>query len=140
MKILLIEDSEGYQLLMSKVLLNVFPQAQLETSEDGVEALRVLGQALLTNSLPNLIVLDLNLPRMNGREFMQNLRAEASYAGICVIVLTSSESPEDIAACRNLGVNGFFTKPAGYRALTETAGHMLSVYNAFLRQNQPPRI
>lgn len=64
--------------------------------------------------LPGLILLDLNMPRMDGREALKEIKGNPKFKGIPVVVLTTSEAEEDIYKTYNLGVNSFITKPVSF--------------------------
>jgi CheY-like chemotaxis protein len=84
----------------------------IEVARDGVEALAILrgleGHAAL--SRPYIIILDLNMPRMDGREFLNELRADPSHHDAVVFVLTTSQADEDRAASYNKNVAGYIVK------------------------------
>jgi CheY-like chemotaxis protein len=71
---------------------------------------------------PSLILLDLNMPRMNGREALGAIRAHPSWRCIPVVVLTTSSSSDDISASYQNGANSFITKPFGYQEMLKIAG------------------
>ena len=87
---------------------------QLNSVEDGEKALRFLRrqEPYATAALPHFVLLDLNLPRKDGREFLKEMRADATIPPIPVIVLTTSSSKDDICLLHSLGANCFLTKPA----------------------------
>lgn len=71
------------------------------------------------NPLPGLILLDLNMPRMDGREALREIKKEPRFRQIPVIVLTTSQAEEDIFRSYDLGVNSFITKPVSFASLVE---------------------
>ncbi len=68
---------------------------------------------------PGLILLDLNMPKMDGREALREIKADPKLRRIPIIVLTTSKAEEDIYRTYDLGVNSFITKPVSFTALTE---------------------
>lgn len=82
------------------------------TREDGEAALEYLRDA--GNDKPAFILLDINMPRMNGLEFLRELRSDADLALIPVIVLTTSRSERDIAEAYKLGIAGYMIKSVNY--------------------------
>jgi two-component system, OmpR family, alkaline phosphatase synthesis response regulator PhoP len=87
-------------------------QARLEqqgytilTAQDGEEALRIV-----RTDIPDLILLDLLMPKMNGLEVLRILRAEESTRTVPVLVLSNSSRQEDVATIRELGISGYFVK------------------------------
>ena len=118
--ILLVEDDPAdveltqYTIKKSKVLID------LQVVRDGVEALAFLrreGQYAEAPS-PDLILLDLNMPRMDGRTFLSEMRADDNLKAIPVVVLTTSQTDEDILKSYQLGANCFVTKPVGLAEFT----------------------
>lgn len=69
--------------------------------------------------LPGLILLDLNMPRMDGREALQAIKSDAQLRGIPVVILTTSSAEEDILCSYDMGGNSFITKPVTYTGLLE---------------------
>jgi CheY-like chemotaxis protein len=91
---------------------------------DGEELLEYLRRQsryahLASEELPGLILLDLNMPRMDGREALYEIKADPSLRSIPVIVLTTSKAEEDILRSYDLGVNSFITKPVSFAGLVE---------------------
>ncbi len=92
--------------------------------EDGEELLDYLhrrGQyeSLRGNPLPGLILLDLNMPRKDGREALKEIKADPELRRIPVVVLTTSKAEEDIVRTYDLGVNSYVTKPVTFKSLVE---------------------
>ena len=92
--------------------------------EDGEELLDYLhrrGQyeSLRGNPLPGLILLDLNMPRKDGREALKEIKADPELRRIPVVVLTTSKAEEDIVRSYDLGVNSYVTKPVTFKSLVE---------------------
>lgn len=69
--------------------------------------------------MPGLILLDLNMPRRDGREVLRDIKADPNLRGIPVVILTTSKAEEDVVRCYRDGVNSFITKPVTFSALTE---------------------
>jgi len=86
--------------------------------------------------VPDLIVLDLKLPRLNGFEFLSWLRADTRLASSPVVVLTSSSDPGDIERARSLGVISYFVKPGGFEKLLGCAKEIVSLRQE-LRMRKP---
>ena len=85
---------------------------EIVVARDGIEALEILrgGNGREALSRPFVILLDLNLPRMNGLEFLEELRGDPALSDIVVFVLTTSESPRDIRGAHEHHVAGYITK------------------------------
>jgi CheY-like chemotaxis protein len=97
---------------------------QLHFVEDGEELMDYLHRRgrydhLAATSLPGLILLDLNMPRKDGREAIKEIRANPKLRRIPIVVLTTSKAEEDILRTYDLGVNSFITKPVTFDALVE---------------------
>ena len=71
---------------------------------------------------PNLILLDLNMPKINGLEALTEMKADPVIKQIPVIVYSSSKESEDVDACYRIGANGYITKPARFQSLIDTMG------------------
>lgn len=113
MHILLIEDNLGDIRLTEEALKEVPDKHQLHVVTDGEEALMYLrGEGKFRERIyPDLIFLDLNLPRKDGREVLAEIKKDENFRRIPVIVLTTSEAQVDIEICYNLHANCFVTKP-----------------------------
>ncbi|MGB4869810.1 MAG: response regulator [Candidatus Promineifilaceae bacterium] len=108
--ILLIEDNPGDVRLTQEALKEGKILNQITVVEDGVEAMGYLRKKDNQNR-PDLIMLDLNLPRMNGREVLATIKADETLRRIPVVVLTTSDSEQDILDSYNLHANCYVTKP-----------------------------
>jgi two-component system, chemotaxis family, response regulator Rcp1 len=116
MDILLVEDYEGDIRLLREILGEINKTAILHVVRDGTEAmefLRYQGQ-YLDAPRPNLILLDLNLPKMHGREVLARVKKDPHLQTIPVIVLTSSEVDSDITVSYQLMANSFLRKPLNW--------------------------
>ncbi len=112
--ILLVEDNPGDVRLVLEAFREVGPDVHLTAARDGEEALAVLRRqgAQAAAPRPALILLDLNLPRMDGRELLAEIKADPALRPIPVVVLTSSRQDQDVLACYDLHANCYITKPA----------------------------
>jgi CheY-like chemotaxis protein len=112
-EILLVEDNPGDVRLTREGLREGKVQNNLSVAPDGVEALAFLRrEGKYTNAArPDLILLDLNLPKMDGREVLEVIKADASLRNIPVVVLTSSQAEQDIVRAYDLHANCYITKP-----------------------------
>ena len=112
--VLLVEDSHvDAHLTRAALEENRFAVA-LHHVVDGRDALAFLrrqGAAYGEAPRPDLILLDLNMPRMNGREFLAEIKADAELAEIPVVILTTSDVEQDVVASYRLGAAGYVTKP-----------------------------
>jgi len=121
--ILLVEDDEVDALNIKRVFQKNQIQNALYTASNGLEALAMLRRnGGRTTTIPvnrRLILLDLNLPQMNGLEFLQALRADAELRAIPVVVLTMSDREQDLIQAYDYHVAGYLIKPVDLSDLTE---------------------
>lgn len=112
-EILLIEDNPGDVRLTQEALSEGKVCNHLSVVEDGAKALDFLCRrgSYAEAPRPDLILLDLNLPRKDGREVLAEIKADASLRSIPVVVLTTSEADEDVVKAYDLQVNCYITKP-----------------------------
>ncbi len=106
--ILLVEDNPGDVELVREALTEAKVRNKLHVAVDGVKALEFLKNS---DPCPDLILLDLNLPRKNGREVLQDIKSDPNLAVIPVVVLTSSKEEEDIIRSYRLHANCYISKP-----------------------------
>jgi CheY-like chemotaxis protein len=112
-EILLVEDNPGDARLAKEALRDSKLKNNLYVVEDGVEAIKFLGaETPYENAVrPDLILLDLNLPRMDGREVLKAIKSDERFKRIPVVILTMSNAEEDILKSYNLHANCYITKP-----------------------------
>lgn len=116
LKILLVEDSPSDVRLIREALKDSPVPVQIILARDGVEATDQLRQAEAGRAVrPDLILLDLNLPRKNGKEVLAEIKAAPTLKQIPVLVMTSSRSDDDIAQVYSLSANCYITKPGDLR-------------------------
>lgn len=109
LKILLIEDDEIERMKFARVASGMGNHTIIE-AENGEKALDILDQI----ELPNLIVLDLNMPKVNGVEFLGILKSNKALQYIPIVVMSSSNNHNDIKKCYEIGVSGYMIKPLHY--------------------------
>ena len=114
--ILLIEDSSTDVLMIREALSEAKLLNKIHVAEDGVEALDFLHKRgkFASSPRPNLILLDLNLPRKNGREVLAEIKTDKDLKRIPVVVLTTSSTKEDILRSYDLHVNCYVVKPVEF--------------------------
>lgn len=111
--ILLVEDDPGDVLLTREALEESKLLHQLEVVSNGADALeRLLGEG--AGALPDIVLLDLNLPRVDGREVLGALKADDRTASIPVVVLTTSDAEEDVTTSYGLHANAYICKPVDF--------------------------
>ena len=119
--VLLVEDDPGDVLMTQEAFEHHKLRNQLHVVSDGVEALAFLrGEGEYAGSpRPGLILLDLNLPRKDGREVLEEVKNDASLRSIPVVVLTTSQAEEDILRSYNLHANAYVAKPVDFERFIE---------------------
>ena len=115
-EILLVEDNEGDIGLVEEVFEEGRINNKLNVVEDGEEAMQFLNKEgkFTDTPRPDLILLDLNLPKKDGREVLQEIKADNSFKLIPVVVLTTSKAEEDILKSYDLHANSYITKPVNF--------------------------
>lgn len=111
MRILLVEDSVADVELTLEALEDAKIANQVTVVRDGVEALQHLRASVPAATRPDLVILDLNLPRMSGHEVLAAMRADEDLRRIPVAILTTSSAEADVARTYDLGANCYLTKP-----------------------------
>ena len=122
--LLLAEDDPDDRMLIRDALREARLANDLHTVEDGEELLDYLNRrgayAGATEApRPGLILLDLNMPRKDGREALQEIKSDPDLRQIPVVVLTTSKAEEDVFRSYDLGANSFITKPVTFESLVE---------------------
>jgi two-component system, chemotaxis family, response regulator Rcp1 len=114
--ILLVEDNDGDVRLTREALAEGKVHNRLIVASDGIEALSVLRKlgAYADTPRPDLILLDLNLPRKDGRQVLAEIKQDPELMRIPVVVLTTSKAEEDILRTYNLHANCYITKPVDF--------------------------
>lgn len=119
-EILLVEDNPGDVRLTREALKDAKVANTLHVVEDGVLALDFLHRRppFAETPRPDLILLDLNLPRKSGREVLAEIKSDERFRAIPVVVLTTSKAEEDILRAYNLHANCYITKPVDFTQFT----------------------
>lgn len=128
--ILLVEDNPDDEILTRRVLKKSKIQNEVVVAHDGVEALDYLfgtGTHSGVETLPQLVLLDLKLPRIDGLEVLCRLRSNHRTRLLPVVVFTSSNEEQDIFKSYSLGANSYICKPVDYNRFSETVSQ-LGVY------------
>ena len=137
-KILLVEDNPYDVEITVKALKKGRIKNELVVARDGQQALDMLfGNGSGEKRLPGLVLLDLNLPKVNGLEVLKQLKADPDLRRIPVIVLTASTHEEDIVRSYDLGVNTFISKPVEFEEFIKVLS-LIEQYWMFIA-TLPPR-
>ena len=119
--ILMADDDEEDCFLAKEALEASGAMAVLSTVENGIKLMDCLlgSSSSKANKLPNLILLDLNMPRKDGREALVEIKAEPTLKNIPIVILTTSQEEEDISFSMRAGADLFMTKPATFEEWVE---------------------
>ncbi len=109
--ILLAEDNRADVFVVRKSLQDYGIPHELAIVDDGEQAFRFIESVEAGAERPNLVLLDLNLPRRTGQEVLERLRCSPACSGIPIVILTSSDAPADRALSAELGAKTYFRKP-----------------------------
>lgn len=112
--ILLVEDSPDDELFTRKALTRMRMTTSVLVAKDGGEAIE-----LLRGNVPDLVLLDLKMPRVDGIEVLRQIRTQPLLHQVPVIVLSSSDEPRDVRACYENGANSYVRKPVDYEAYVD---------------------
>lgn len=136
--ILLVEDEPGdVEMIRIAITEGRYP-CQITVAEDGIEALSLLQRpSPAPLPLPDLVLLDLNMPRMNGRDVLKAMKADPALARIPVVVLTTSEAERDIAQSYDLGAASYVVKPIDVEQIFH-AIHGIEDYWFGIVRSRPP--
>lgn len=136
-EILLVEDNPYEAELAIRSLKNNNLSNVIKHIDDGATALEYIFSAdFLTMAKKYLILLDLNLPKVNGMEILRRLKSDEHRRLIPIIVLTSSKEDKDILECYKLGVNSYIVKPVSFESFVKAIGE-LKMYWLLLNQWPP---
>lgn len=130
--ILLVEDNDADAYLTRTVIEEGRQPAQLSVVRDGAEAMAFLASFAET-ALPDLVLLDLNLPRKTGLEVLAEMRGDEMFRQIPVAVFSTSERQDDIAASYELGANCYLTKPVPLADFKAAVHHLVAFWSSTVR-------
>jgi len=137
-EILLVEDNPGDVRLTQEVFKESKIRNKLHVVKDGVEAMDFLRQGTGANGVrPDLILLDLNLPKKDGREVLAEIKADDNLKRIPVVVLTISKAEEDILKSYSLHANCYLTKPIEFEQFFNLVKYMEEFWLTIVKL--PPR-
>jgi two-component system response regulator len=136
--VLLVEDDPGDTLMIREALEAFAPQTDVAAVGDGVDALRYLRREDEFSAMPrpDLVLLDLNMPRKDGRQVLAEVKADEDLRSIPVVVLTTSSALHDIRHSYELYANAYVTKPADFDDFTAV---VRCIERFFGEVAQPPR-
>ena len=138
-EILLVEDNEPDVLLTLEAFEEASVPNRLHVARDGVEALRFLRREgeHAHAPRPDVILMDINMPRKNGLEVLQEIKADRSLASIPVVMLTTSQSDDDVRNSYERHASGYVVKPVGFENFLNAMRAFENFWMTFVRF--PPR-
>ena len=136
-EILLVEDNPGDARLTREALSASKVRNRLHRASDGEEAMAFLRRegSFADVPAPDLILLDLNLPRRDGREVLEDIKNDPALKHIPVVILTSSREEEDLIRGYDLGANSYVRKPVDFAQFVNAVHHLQAYW---LVLNEPP--
>ncbi len=138
-EILLVEDNPGDVRLTKEALKDARVANNLHVTMDGVEALAFLRKQGKHASAPrpDLILLDLNLPKKNGREVLEEIKAEDALRHIPVVILTTSQAEQDVVESYRLRANAYVTKPVDLDQFLKVVGSIEQFWLEIVKLSRP---
>lgn len=127
--ILIVDDNESDTMLMEEAIKDTMMANSVHIVHDAAEAINYLNKKhqYENSPMPDLILLDLNMPEFTGKEFLKVIKNDPRFAAIPVIILTGSENPKDITDSYRLGANCYIVKPANFMRFKK----VISIINDF---------
>jgi CheY-like chemotaxis protein len=123
--VLCVDDDPDDQILVKETIKELNPSLEVTSALNGVEALQFLDGAKERGELPSLVILDINMPLMDGKQTLTQIKKDPILSEVPVVMFTTSSSPLDKLFCEKHGVK-FVTKPIKQVELFETVKVLLS--------------
>jgi len=138
-EILLVEDNPGDVRLTREALKDARVRNNLHVAMDGVEALAFLRKQgkHVTAARPDLILLDLNLPKKNGREVLEEIKQDSALQHIPVVILTTSQAEQDVLESYRLRANAYVTKPVDLEQFLRVVGSIEEFWLEVVKLSRP---
>lgn len=132
--ILLVEDNEGDIILTTEAFKDMQLDNEISVVKDGEEALRFLRKQgeYAGATTPQLILMDINLPGMDGKQLLEVIKGDDDLRDIPVVMLTCSDADADISECYDKQVNWYITKPIDYDKYTKVMHEIEAFYVSFV--------
>lgn len=130
--VLLVEDNEADALLVEESFRGLRGVRLIHVARDGFEALTYLRREgpYQRAARPHLVLLDINMPRMDGYGVLEAMKSDPALQVIPVVVLTTSGREEDVAACYRSGANSYVHKPADFQQFAEMAARLAAYWSS----------
>ncbi len=133
----LVDDDPDHVLIITRALREAHGGVAIEVYEDGEAVLAWLRRG---EALPDLILLDINMPGLSGLEVLEQLKTDTRFKRIPVVMLTSSELEDDVARAYELGASGYISKPSYLHDLRAVMGNTLLYWSAMRRTTHSGRL
>tara|TARA_B100000795_G_scaffold214685_1_gene168482 strand:- start:6674 stop:7093 length:420 start_codon:yes stop_codon:yes gene_type:complete len=135
LKIMLVDDNKIVVLGVLRIYKNHIPDATVITAENGKEALEILSKTESDQNLPCLIILDINMPILNGIEFLEIIKKNTRFCNIPVMIHTTSSNIKDYKTCKSLGISGYYVKHVDYSIYKNNLITIVDYWNNSFRNN-----
>lgn len=123
--VLCVDDDPDDQLMVLDSIREIDPTVRVASALNGAEALRFLEEGKQRGQLPCLVLMDINMPLMDGKQAISRIKKDKALDSIKVVMFTTSSSPQDQSFCEQHGVP-FITKPISQKGLEETVKRLLT--------------
>jgi CheY-like chemotaxis protein len=142
MQVLLVEDSPGDVRLIQEALEDVKVPIRLHVARDGIEAMAFLRRDAKNSNAPrpDLILLDLNLPKKDGREVLREIKESSTFVSIPVVILSTSASDADIVQSYTLHANCYITKPVDLKGFLTAVKAISTFWFSVASLPHPPPV
>jgi CheY-like chemotaxis protein len=133
--VLLVEDDPGDVMMTREAFAEFKVHNRLHVVNNGVDAMAFMRQEgdYAASPRPDLVLLDLNLPRMGGREVLAEVKGDPALKSIPVVVLTTSDSEEDVATSYSLHANAYVTKPVDFERFIDVVRQIDDFFISIVR-------
>jgi len=126
LNIMLIEDDMIEVMKLNRAISTLKISHIITEAKNGEEALKILEQ---NDNLPDIILLDLNMPKINGIEFLKILKSDKRLRYIPIIILTTSNNQRDLIECYKIGIAGYVSKPLKYEEYVSKIEKLLAYWS-----------
>jgi len=123
-KVLLVDDNQAEIVLATCLLRKDSVQLNLTSLQDGTEVIDHLLQQASESTLPDLVLLDINMPTMNGKEVLSKMMRDTSLKDIPVFMCSGSDAPRDEEESKSLGAEGYIVKPLTFEKLSNVVSKL----------------
>ena len=123
--VLCVDDDLDDRLVICEAIKDVDPTLHVVEASNGIEANQFLQRAKATGDFPCLVILDMNMPLMDGKETLKQMKMDDTLKALPVVFFTTSSNPRDKSFSVEYGVE-FFTKPTNYRSIVSTFKELLT--------------